>query len=169
MDSGLADQLDGPWSAEEIPNNDLLYMRVHRNMVEHDLPVIGVFRNRPDPAQSELPPGMSTDWNRYSTPQQTRERARSSRPEDNGVISLNVGHVRGIYGQQVDHTPRYRVLENPEDPNNRAHTDVSGRKSPKETNDPQERVRLLRIRVEFQEISRWEIPAPDRKPQATTS
>jgi hypothetical protein len=162
VDPGLADELDGPWPSEEIPDADLLFMRVHRNLVEHGRPAIGVFKNRPDPARSDRAPGMSTDWNRYSTPQQTQDRARSSRPEDNGVCSLNVGRVRGIYDQRVIHTPHYRVPDDSDDPNNRAHTDVAGKKSPKETNDPEERVRLLRVRVEFQEISRWEIPPPDR-------
>ena len=55
---------------------------------------------------------MSTDWNRYSTPKETRERGRD--PVANGVIALPVGPVRTL-SLRVDHSPQVE---------NRAHTDV---------------------------------------------
>jgi len=148
------------WEAEAIPDEDLLYIRVHKNQVMNGEPILGVFKNRPVPLHPEKPSAMSTDWSRYATPWETRDRSRSSRPEDNGVISLEVGWVRRIYRQRVDHTPRFHQPEDPADPNNRAHADVAGPKSPKEATSAEERARLLEVRSEFQEISMWVIPAP---------
>lgn len=159
MDARLANDVMGPWEAEAIPDEDELYMRVHKNEVQGGEPILGVFRNRPDPARPDRLPAMSTDWCKYSTPTDSRNRARSSTPTDNGVLSLNVGKVRAIYRQSVEHTPRYRTPEDPQAPNNRAHTDVAGPKSPKEAG-PEERSRILQVRVEFSLISRWEIPPP---------
>ena len=82
---------------------------------------------------------------------------------DNGVISFGAGRVRGNYRQEVDHTPRFRQPEDPNDPNNRAHMDVTGPKSPKEAADPEERAKVLEVRSAFQDISTWEIPAPPRE------
>lgn len=57
--------------------------------------------------------GMSADWNKYSTPQQTLLRAR--KPEQNAIIEMGVGHIRTIANLEVLHTP---------EPDNRAHCDV---------------------------------------------
>lgn len=70
---------------------------------------------------------MSTDWSRYSTPEQTQARAKT--PEQNGVVSLVAGDVRDVT-LEVAHSP----LES-----NRAHTDVIGPK------DEEVRVRLRRL------------------------
>lgn len=101
------------WPIEDIPNEDALYMRVHRQWFRDSHVVPGSFRNRPDDATG----GMSTDWNRYATPGDTLQRAR--RPEDNAVIRFAVGDIRAIPEQQVEHAPL---------PDNRAHTDVLGPK-----------------------------------------
>lgn len=61
---------------------------------------------------------MSTDWAKYSTPEESRNRA--NRPEDNGVVEMRVGDVRAIPGLTVEHTPI---------PLNRSHTDVFGPKT----------------------------------------
>jgi len=71
---------------------------------------------------------MSTDWERYSTPTETLQRA--SEPSKNGVIQLGAGSVRVIEGLTVEHTP---ILAN------RAHTDVFGEKT------PEVRLRLMRV------------------------
>jgi hypothetical protein len=77
---------------------------------------------------------MSTDWERYSTPEESR--ARSSVPSDNGVVALNAGSVR-LAGLQVLHTPDVER-------GNRAHTDVIGEKT--------NRVRLL-----LHDLAEWKI------------
>lgn len=102
---------NGTWLAEQIPEKDWLYMGIHKNLLTPDGNVPpGAFRNHAN--------GMSTDWSRYSTPTQTRERRRT--PSDNLVVQMVVGVVRAIPGQLVEHTPL---------PENRAHTDVSGEKT----------------------------------------
>lgn len=96
-------------------------MGVHKTWIgpNGDVPP-SAFQNRGD--------GMSTDWSRYSTPEQTRDRRRQ--PSENLVVRMNVGRVRQVPGQQVEHSPL---------PKNRAHTNVTGDK------DPESRVKLRRI------------------------
>jgi hypothetical protein len=121
-----------PWPVEEIPDDDALYMRVHRQWIKPDGSLWPVSsKNRPDDSG-----GMSTDWDRYSTPEETRSRGR--RPADNAVIAMNVGAVRAIPEQSVVHSP---IRGYPELPDNRAHTDVFG---PKER-DPKTRLQFLSV------------------------
>lgn len=88
---------------------------------------------------------MSTDWDKYSTPQETQQQART--PTDNGVISLPVGPVRLEAAQQVEHTPLVVTAPDPSRSwlrSNRAHTDVIGKK------DNEVRLKLRRMcRVEL--------------------
>lgn len=116
--------------SEEIPPSDTLYYRAHRTFYGKRWPLNSIpptcFMNRPkdDPGA-----GMSTDWSKYSSPEQSRERARA--PEDNAIVALTVEDVRAVPGQRVMHTPQS---------DNRAHTDVFGDKS-----DPEVQTRLSRI------------------------
>jgi len=110
-----------PWEKETIPDNDLLYYRIHKNwMIDGELRP-GVFRNREG--------GMSTDWSEYSTPEETLQRA-TSKVEDNVVIQMEVGKVRKIPNQIIEHTPQ---------DDNRAHTEIFGEK------DEEARVQFIRI------------------------
>jgi len=123
----VANPIGSPWQSENIPDIDTLYMRVHKGWFNEDGTINpGVFRDRGD--------GMSTDWSKYSTPGDTCNRAKT--PEENSVISMNVGEVRTIPNQLVRHTPDEKL-------NNRAHTDVVGNKEPK--SNPEARVRFSRI------------------------
>jgi hypothetical protein len=129
------------WPVEEIPDQDRLFMRVHRQWLKNGRVAPGFFQNRPDEATG----AMSTDWSRYATPEETR--ARAKRPELNAVIELAVGIVRAIPEQVVRHAP---IQDDPNLPDNRAHTDVAG---PKETGDLEiqdtySRIARLVIRVD---------------------
>src|SRR6266566_296830 len=95
------------WSKEEIDNDQFLYLRVHQVKVWNGKLLPNAFDDHEG--------GMSTDWARYSTPEQTRNRAR--KPELNGVVQMGVGVVREIDALIVEHTPDEEV-------DNRAHTDV---------------------------------------------
>ncbi len=77
---------------------------------------------------------MSTDWDKYSTAWETLGRARA--PRDNAIIDMSVEDVRSIPGQTVEHCRT---------PENRAHTDVIGKKDPE-------------ARIKFQRICRIVIP-----------
>ena len=111
-----------------------------RNDVADGRPIPGVFRNRGKAGDE----GMSTDWSEYSTPQETRDRARA--PERNAVIGMVVGDVRRIPEQVVQHRPY---------PDNRAHTNVEGFKKAN--------VAGTQVRYLFLNIWRWaiELDPPD--------
>ncbi len=96
-------------------------MRVHQCWFEDGDLAPGCFQNHPKKTG-----GMSTDWSRYATPEQTRARALRSAPSDNTVLAMNVGAVRAIPGQTVVHSP---IQGHPEIPDNRAHAEVFGPKN----------------------------------------
>ena len=157
------------WRKEDVPVDALLYMRVHVNDVvivdqngstkRHPKP--GVFKNRLDPEEPTKPTGMSTDWDKYATPQETQSRAERSEPTDNGVLRLSAGRVAKIPRQRIEHTPKQRTPVNPLWRGNRAHTDVFGPKSPKEGKTPDERMEIAQVRFDLLEICEWAILPPD--------
>lgn len=110
----------------------MLFMRVHKNDIDKNgEPIPGAFKNRPKKTD-----GMSTDWNKYATAEDCRQRART--PLDNGVIQFRVEDVHKIPGQTIEHTPIYQP--DADTPNvNRSHTDVFGKK------DTEVRLRYLQI------------------------
>lgn len=100
------------WPKEDIPDTDLLFMRVHiKTYAAKGKLSLGAFQNHDG--------GMSTDWNKYATPTETRSRGR--RPADEyAVVQMQAGKIRAVPGQVVEHNPIY--------PTNRAHTEVFGEK-----------------------------------------
>jgi hypothetical protein len=120
------------WPVEQIPDEDVLFFRIHRNyMVNDDEVPLGAFRDQGG--------GMSTDWNKYSTPEESQ--MRSSIPADNGIVSLRVGGVRGINPLSVTHAP---------EPGNRSHTEVHGDK------------KAPRVRLQLQRLAAWAIKVPSK-------
>ena len=120
-----------PIEAEDIPDEDLLYHRIHKNLLinckDNEIPA-GAIRN----TGFCNPPGMSTDWSKYSTPTQTKDRGPQD-PEKYKVISMPVGDVRIISEQSVEHTPTI---------NNPAHSTIFG---PKDSSHPEIRIKFTRI------------------------
>jgi hypothetical protein len=112
------------WAVEEIPNDHFLFMRIHANWLKHGEP-LGAFK--------DIEGGMSTDWEKYSTAQQARDRAR--KPNENGVVKLNVGKIRELQDMSVVHTP---------EATNRAHSEVFGEKTPE-------------MRVKLNRLAEWVI------------
>lgn len=125
------------WPVEDIPAEALLYMRVHKMWCRDGDVLPGAFSNHGDDTGR---PGMSTDWEKYSTPEDTRNRTKRD-PLNYGVVKMIAGRVRGIPDQTVEHTPVH--------PDNRAHTDVFGDKD----SNPEVRVLLRRA-------SDWAIRLP---------
>ena len=117
------------WPKEDVPDHDSLFMRIHETFCKADGEV-------PPGAFTDHNGGMSTDWNRYSTPHDTRSSGRS-RPDIYGVVGMIAGEVRAL-PQDVEHSPL---------PANRAHTDVIGQKT-------------ARIRMLLARMARWEISLP---------
>src|SRR5437016_2790089 len=121
------------WPQEQIPNGDRLFMRVHKDLLVNGELVPGVFR--------EHKGSMSTDWERYSTPQEAL--ARSGKPKDNGIIALVTAGVRSVNPLQVVHEPRPAL-------NNRAHTNIYGLSEPPPEAKIERRVKLLEMFHEWQ-------------------
>ena len=140
----MADEIPNPssymtpaWPIESIPDKDQLYMRVHRMWLRPNNGVSpGVFQDREN--MEGMQPGMSTDWEKYSTP--TESKNRSKDPTKNGIIRMQAGKIRKVPGQSVEHKPL---------PENRAHTEVYGDKD-----DPE-------VRLKFTRIYEWVIPLDD--------
>src|SRR5258706_4359980 len=129
------------WPNEDIPDDASLFMRVHRLFTNSGQLGPNAFRDHGH--------GMSVDWSKYSTADETRNRARS--PKDNAVISMGVAAVRAIEGLAVEHAP---IQEGSVDAKgthlipNRAHAEVMGEKT------TERRLKLSRIWT-------WEIRAPE--------
>ncbi len=125
------------WPKEDIPDNASLFMRIHKRFILAGDVGPHAFR---DHAR-----GMSVDWDKYSTPQETRNRARIA--SDNAVISLVAGAVRAIEPLVVEHAPiqdnSFEEGGNPLKPN-RAHSEVIGEKT-------------TEVRVKLSRTWRWQL------------
>ena len=119
---------------EEIPSTCRLLYRIHKQHFRNNRIIPGAFRELGEGENKS----MSTDWGKYSTPQESRNRARI--PNDNGIVSFNVGNVRNI-PLDVIHNPDFK-LKNP------AHTDVKGLYNPKVKD---------KARLELMDIYEWVI------------
>ena len=94
-------------AAEEIPDTDTLYYRVHTSLVEN--------QGRLGPNVIRSKEGcLSTDWSRYSTPEESQARKDPAR---NGIIGFPVKCVRSIDPLTVEHVPLA---------NNHSHTHILG-------------------------------------------
>lgn len=118
----MADAVTPTWAKETIADAHHLYRRVHRKLVN----ATGGIRAG---AFTDHVGAMSTDWDKYSSPEETRSRVSGIASGEFAVVALPVGGVRGL-GQVVEHDPL---------PDNRAHANVFGEK------DAEVRLKLTRI------------------------
>jgi hypothetical protein len=121
---------------EQIPDPDRIFMRVPTQWLPARQLHPGVFR--------ETEGAISVDWERYSSAQQTRDRARN--PSQNGVIALVTGHVRGIEALSVEHEPIR---------SNRAHSGIHGLTQPGSL--PAEESKTKRRTLLLGQVTGWEI------------
>lgn len=131
------DEIVQEW-IEHIPDPDQIFMRVHVQWLRPPAHVLhaGVFR--------ETEGAISADWEKYSTAQETRYRARN--PSQNGVIALVTGNVRGIDGLSVEHEPVR---------SNRAHSGIHGLTQPGSL--PAEESKTKRRALLLGLVTGWEI------------
>ncbi len=87
-----------PISSEEIPDAHDVYYRIHISFVQ--------LTGRPGPNCFRDNDGMSVDWSKYSTPDQTRRRQGDDKAHKYGIVGLRVGGVRQIEALSVQHVPR---------------------------------------------------------------
>ena len=102
--------------SEPIPNDSWLYRRIHWSLINPDTGEVS--RSAFALRKGEL--GLSVDWDRYSTPEDARQRAKV--PEDNAIGALLAGGVRQLPGHDVHHNPK---------PDNPAHSLIIGDNSPR--------------------------------------
>ncbi len=121
------------WEIETIPDNDLLYKRIHENHIRDGEVMPVTFKEQGEDDNK----GMSTDWAKYSRPRETKLRARD--PKKNGVVSFDTEDLRDL-NLEVVHAP---IKDPPKIEDNRAHTHVQGI-------DTEKRVKLL-------DLIKWEI------------
>lgn len=122
------------WEAEIIPNKDFLFRNVHQNYIAVDQPNV-----IPPGNFQEHNHGISMDWDKYSSAEECRQTAKE--PDLNGVITINVGKIRGLESLEVQHEPK---------PSNRAHTNIHRLNNLR----PQ---RKTKIRLKLSEFSSWVI------------
>jgi hypothetical protein len=105
------------WPVEDIPDPDALFYRVPIGWLRPDLKVApGVFR--------ENKGSISVDWEKYSTPAETR--ARQGGPERFAVLRMITGQVREIQELTLVHSPIQNLVGQPD---NRAHSSIFGLES----------------------------------------
>lgn len=120
------------WPIETIPDEDKLFYRIHKNYIQDGQLIPGSFREKGE--------GMSTDWDKYSTPIDAKNRAKV--PADNGIVSFISGDIRRI-GLEVKHDP---ICSPDENIYNRAHANIIGLSKNKE-----------KLRLDLMELYHWEI------------
>ena len=124
------------WPVEQIPNAARLFYRVHIGQLLDKQLHPGIFR--------EQGGAMSTDWENYSTPEESRNRA--AQPQQNGIVALVVATIHSIEPLKVRHEPTRT---------NRAHSAVHGLGA---SEDVSTKVRRTRIRAKlFEYFHTWEI------------
>jgi hypothetical protein len=124
----VADERSNQPVAETIPDAHNVFMRAHQDHFSRTTGKLqpGVFQAKEDM-------DMSVDWEKYSTPQATRDRAHRY-PERNAVISLPVRGIRAIDSLDAIHKP---------ESDNRAHSGVALPENREELAE----IRLLLLRI----------------------
>lgn len=118
------------WPVEHIPDGCAVLMRAHQQYFSREGNLQpGVFRVHGS--------GMSVDWGKYSSPENTRDRA-SNNPHKNAVIRMLVLGIRQMPSLDVKHTP---------EPDNRSHSDVLGIPSA-----PEDRTEIRMILLGLSEV-----------------
>ena len=115
---------------EPIPDASSLFYRIHKSFIVDGDIIPGAFQSKVD--------GMSTDWDKYSTAEQSL--AFSKIPSDNGIVKFSVGLIRQQPSMDVEHDPLLH---------NRAHSLVHG--------IPQKGELKTKVRLLLKRICVWEI------------
>ena len=111
------------WQTENIPDDGALFYRLHATVDFRD----GIVKPRAFQERGEGDArGMSTDWDKYSTPKKSRDRVREfgKDPANYRIGKFMVGVLRNELLLSVTHQPFDE---------NRAHTSVTGIDGERET------------------------------------
>ena len=148
------------WQIESIPDLDTLYFRIHKQNVFDNKDLKNIIRPRAFCNTPSSGSNMSTDWDKYATPQWTLDhvskqfktgKTEFKNKEDFGVVSFSVSKIHEIdENHRVLHDPIQNIPEIIGDPNNRAHALVDGKISGDKEDS-------LEVRALFVENAKWEI------------
>lgn len=150
MDVDVVDEsVEVDWPIEDIPGTAALYLWVHKNSWTKREPDPYAF----DPKPANQHTGLSTDWEKHSTPEDTRSRSTRQGAENYGVVGFVASNVRAIngYNIRVEHDPVKTI------PRNRAHTQIWGRFGKNEAPPGRERLRVL-LQRQCQILIHWSEP-----------
>lgn len=144
------------WPKENISIESRLFCRVHYQKVNkvNGAPAPSAFYNTP-----KTGPDLSSDWDKYSNPQQSRAligfeyklgTTVFKNPEDFFITEFLVENIYKLeLNQIVEHSPKQIIPDEIGNPNNRAHSSIIGDKNDEE------------LRLKFVGISEWRIAPPN--------
>ena len=108
------------WAVEQVPDDAYLFVRVHKSKIEQKnaptigIPKAGAFKNTP-----ETGPDLSSDWNKYSTPQQSREqigkeyrhgKEEFKNPSDFYIVSFKVQDIFDLDLSKKLNIPQDKII-----------------------------------------------------------
>lgn len=129
------------WEIEGIPDESLLYYRIHKSDCRDGKVLPGAFKERGAGEKR----GMSTNWDKYSDPEDLMNVAHV--PQDNGVGQFEVEKVREMELADL------KVVHDPDKiNNNRSHTHIIG--------IPRKGQLKTKVRLKLRLLFTWVIPAP---------
>jgi hypothetical protein len=147
------------WQIEIIDNNSLLFRKV---------PFMLISKKRLMPSASNFEDfDLSCDWNKYSSAQQSlnnvaKQHKHNSKEfkkiNDYFICSLTVKDIRmPEINQKVIHDPIYNFPEQIGNPNNRAHSLISGEKGEKTDKKTLGKAEKIKIATLLAKMAKWEI------------
>ena len=116
------------WEKEEIPDIDpsgkyyFLYRHIHQTYIKVREPE----RISPSAFKDEDGEGISTDWSKYSSVNETQKRSINKPSREFGVVSLVIKEIRKdihLKELSIEHNPLQKTATFE---GNRAHTDIQG-------------------------------------------
>ena len=120
------------WEIEENPDSTRLFRRVHKNELDPE-----DFAFIPPKIFHEIEGGISVDWEKYSTPEASKQRAKN--PEFICIAAIQASKVRSLEALDVKHAPSIA---------NRAHSNIIGL-------NLAAKAKRTKIRLKLAEYAHW--------------
>ncbi len=144
MATGVVDGMSDDWYPEELPTHHYLYKFVKEKLIRDGEVLAEAFHNVGVIGEPSY--GMSTDWSKYSSPDETKNRP-ADKTARYGVARIQVGDVGIVNYQKAVHDPLFHGRNNRQ--NNRSHTNIVG---PKSTKDGIDKPTRDLIRLKFVDL-----------------
>jgi hypothetical protein len=125
------------WPVETIPDEDTVYRRVHKALLDLEDPDF-----IPPAAFRVVADEISVEWEKYASADEALRRARD--PLVNGLVELQASTIRETGSLDVKHTPLS---------DNRAHANIVGFHGLQKS-------KLTKLRLQLSMRARWTIKPP---------